>query len=672
MSIYSYIGYAYLRVNHEEVQVKASTPSNSGCANCTQKTRHHPKELIPIGFAAAAFILALIFEDRLHNTFFSIPEYLIFLSIYIFSGWNVLLTAFRNIIKGKIFDENFLMMIATAGAIAIHALPEAVGVMLFYRVGEFLEKLTITRSRQSIKALLAIRPDSANLKIEIGYKKVPPETVNIGQTVLVKPGERVPLDGTIISGSSRVDTSALTGESVPVNLKEGDAILSGMIVSTNSLQIKITKLFNESAISRILHLVENAVKKKAQTERFITTFARYYTPIVVAIALITALIPPFLFQIGSFQEWVYRALVILVISCPCALVISIPLGYFGGIGAASKKGILIKGSNYIDLLNDVDTIVFDKTGTLTKGIFKVTKIAVKNGFTEDEILRYAAYAESHSNHPIADAIKKACGTEINPHLIDNHKEIPGYGVKASVFNKLIIAGNDRLLHKENITHEDCNIQQTAAHIAVDNKYAGYIIISDEERPDTKDAISALKKLGINNIIMLTGDTEKTAEYYAEKFNIDKYHAELLPEDKVRILEEIMENSRGKVAFIGDGINDAPVIAQADIGFAMGKSGSDAAIENADIVLMTDAPGRVPEVIKLSRRIRTIILQNIVFALIIKLTFVLMGATGLAGMWEAVFADVGVTLLAILNVLRVMKEDHPDSIYPVPDDPDLSS
>ncbi len=615
------------------------------------------KNLIFLGVSISIFVSGLVFYETLHPVFYGIPEYVLFLSIYFASGWRILFKAFRNILKGNIFDENFLMAVATMGAIAIHAVPEAVGVMLFYRIGQFLEEAAVFRSRKTIKALLSIRPDYARRKTDEGYVRVNPEEVKIGDIILVKPGERVPLDGIIIKGSSIVDTSALTGESIPAVLKEKDSILSGMILVSGSLVVSVSKSFKESSISRILEMVENAISKKAKTEKFITSFARYYTPFVVVFALLIALIPPFLLGMGSPAEWLYRALVILVISCPCALVISIPLGYFGGIGTASKMGILIKGSSYIDILNSVDTVVFDKTGTLTKGIFKVTEVFSRNGFSRNEILRYSAIAESHSNHPVAVSIKKAYGKDIDPSLITKHKEKAGYGVEVEIENHSIVVGNDRFLHFLNIDHSDCDIERTVAYVVVDGKYAGYIIISDELKDGAAEAISGLKAAGIKKTIMLTGDNKHAAKHVADSLEIDEYHADLLPEDKVDILEEIIKSSKNKVAFVGDGMNDAPVIARADVGFSMGISGSDAAIETADVVLMTDSLSKISESIILSRKTRGIVLQNIILALGIKLAFVVFGASGLSGMWEAVFADVGVTLLAILNSLRILRKSN---------------
>ena len=612
------------------------------------------KELLRLGVLLSIFTAGLIYIKSLEATPYHIAEWIVFLSVYFVSGRNVLLSAVRNIFKGRIFDENFLMTVATIGAIFIHALPEAAGVMIFFTVGEFFENLALAKSRRSIKSLMEIRPEKALLEKEGKYLTVNPEDVETGSMILVKPGDRVPLDGEVVSGDSQVDTSALTGESVPRSIHEGSVILAGMVLLSGSLSIKTTKTFANSSLSRILELVEDALQKKAKTEKFITTFARYYTPLIVISALGLAILPPLLVPGALFSTWIYRALVILVISCPCALVISIPLGYFGGIGGASRKGILIKGSNYIDILAKVKTVVFDKTGTLTTGTFEVTEVYSRNGFSKDYILKTAAFAEAHSNHPVALSIKKAWGGKINESEVSSHEDIPGYGIKAEIGGKIILVGNDRLLHLKNIEHTDCDIAVTVAYVVIDGIYSGYIIISDRIKEDSSEALRELKKLGIQRTVMLTGDNNNTAKNVAEKIGIDEYHAELLPEDKVSILTKIISKSDGYTAFVGDGINDAPVIALADAGIAMGDIGSDAAIETADIVLMTDAPSKIAQAVKISRKTRTIVIQNITIALVIKLVFVGLGITGLAGMWEAVFADVGVALIAIFNALRVLK------------------
>jgi len=613
-------------------------------------------EVLPLVMILSLYAPGVIFENQLHNTFYSIGEYLLFIPAYLLSGWSVLKTAGRNIFRGRVFDETFLMTVATLGAIAIHKLPEAVGVMLFYKIGELFQDIAVSRSRNSIKALLEVRPDYANIQTEGVIKKVSPKTVNIGDIIIVKPGEKIPLDGEIIDGNSQVDTSALTGESVPRTVRLGETVLAGMINKMGVLSIKVTKLFDESSIAKILDLVQNAKSKKAETEKFITKFARYYTPIVVFTSLAVALLPPLFISGATSSEWVYRALILLVISCPCGLVISIPLGYFGGVGSAARRGILVKGSTFLDVLNTVNTVVFDKTGTLTKGVFKVAKIVPQNGFNEQELLQLAAKIESHSNHPIAQSIRKAYGEKIDEFEVKNYEEIAGYGIRAKVENKVVIAGSDRLLHKENIAHDNCLVEGTVIHLAVDDIYAGYIVIADELKEDAREAIQALKRIGVEKTVMLTGDNQAIASYIAQQLGIDAYEAELLPEEKVNAIEKLISaaGKHGKVAFVGDGINDAPVIARADVGIAMGGLGSDAAIETADIVIMTDAPSKVAEAIQIARKTRQIVWQNIGFALAIKGIFIGLGIFGVATMWEAVFADVGVALLAIFNATRAMK------------------
>jgi len=611
--------------------------------------------MIFIIFSSILFTFGLIFKDILHNTPFSCMEYIVFLSGYLLSGYSVLWEALHNIRRGKIFDENFLMMIATLGAIFIHELPEAVGVMLFFKTGEFLQSISINRSKRSIKALLDTRPDYANIKTRSGLKKVPPEEVNPGDIIVVKPGEKIPLDGKILEGNSLVDTSNLTGESIPRTARKGEEVLAGMINKTGLLTLRVNRKFEESSMSKILKLVEDASNKKAKTEKFITKFARYYTPGVVSGAIFVALILPLLIQGANFSEWIYRALILLVISCPCALVISIPLGYFGGIGAASRKGILIKGANYLDVLTKVKVAVFDKTGTLTKGKFEVTEIVPKNGFSKKTLLQIAAKAESRSNHPIAQSILKAYGKKISLSSVKDYKEIPGYGVKAKLEDQEVLVGNDRLLHKENIQHDTCNIEGTVVHIAVNNLYAGYLIIGDEIKEDAQKIVESLKKLGVKKVVMLTGDDEKVAAAIVRRIGLDDFSAELLPEDKVREIERIKESlgKEEKVAFVGDGINDAPVIAIADVGVAMGGLGSDAAIEIADVVIMTDAPSKLATAIRIGKKTHRIVWQNIVFAFAVKAIFITLGIMGMATMWEAVFADVGVALLAIFNAIRII-------------------
>ena len=613
------------------------------------------KELPPVLIAIALLAIGIIFEEPLHNTPYNIGELAVFIPAYLISGWTVLKTAGRNILRGQIFDENFLMTIATLGAFAIHQFPEAVAVMLFFKVGELFQEYSVGRSRRSIKALLEVRPDSANLKVNGTVKQVAPETVNVGDQILVKPGEKVPLDGEILEGTSQLDTSALTGESVPRVVNVGDPILAGMINKSGALTVRVTKLFGESSIAKVLDLVENATSKKAGTEKFITKFARYYTPVVVFLSLAIAILPPLLIPGANRSDWIYRALILLVISCPCGLVISIPLGYFGGIGGAAKRGILIKGSTFLDTLTAVKTVVFDKTGTLTKGRFKVTQIVPKNGFSESDLLALAAKAETNSNHPVAQSIRDAYGQTINEAEVTDYEEIAGHGIRATVKNQVVLAGNDRLLHRENIDHDACDVAGTVVHLAVDGRYAGYILIADEIKEDAAQAIRDLKKVGVEQTVMLTGDNEVVAKRVASQLGLDSYFAGLLPEDKVGVLEKLLiQSGKGKVVFVGDGINDAPVIARADIGMAMGGLGSDAAIETADVVLTTDAPSKVAEAIQVARKTRRIVVQNIVMAMAIKGVFIVLGVIGLATLWEAVFADVGVALLAILNASRVLK------------------
>ena len=621
------------------------------------------RELIPLGISLVLFLVGLIFNQPLHDTPGAIAEYAVLIPAYLISGWSVLTSAGRNILRGKIFDENFLMTIATLGAIAIHELPEGVAVMLFFQIGELFQGFAVGRSRRSIKALLEVRPDTANLIVDGVIREIAPEKIEVGDTIVIKPGEKVPLDGEILSGSSQVDTSALTGESVPRTVRQGETILAGAINQTGSLTVRVTKLFAESSIAKILDLVENASSKKAPTEKFITRFARYYTPVVVFLSLAVAILPPLLIPGATSEQWVYRALVLLVISCPCGLVISIPLGYFGGVGGAAKRGILVKGSTFLDALTDVKTVIFDKTGTLTEGVFQVTQISPYNGYSEKEILTMAAIAESQSNHPVARSIVEAYDRQITASdmtLTDSdvtdYEEIPGHGISAKVKGMSVLAGNDRLLHRENIEHDTCNVEGTVVHLAIDRKYAGYILISDRIKSDAPRAIARLKKAGVTETVMLTGDNRVVAQSVADKLGLDTYKAELLPEDKVVAIEEYLLKSdkKSKVAFVGDGINDAPVIARADVGMAMGALGSDAAIETADVVLMDDAPSKVAEAIGIARKTHSIVWQNIILAMAVKALFILLGAIGVATLWEAVFADVGVALLAIFNASRILR------------------
>ena len=605
--------------------------------------------------ALALLIIGIIFEEKLHNTPFQLAEYAVYVTAYLIVGWNVIASAVKNIIRGQFFDEQFLMTIATLGAFAIHQMPEAVAVMLFYVTGELFQDIAVGRSRKSIKSLLEIKPDYANLKSGVEVIKVSPEEVKVGDIIVVKAGEKVPLDGTILDGTSFVDTAALTGESVPRKVNVKDEVMAGMINQSGLLTIKVNKLFGESSVSRILELVENATSQKAETEKFITTFARYYTPIVVIGALLLAIVPPLLFSGQTFGDWIYRALVVLVISCPCALVISIPLGYFGGVGLAARKGILVKGSNFLDALTQVTTVVFDKTGTLTKGEFKVSEVVTSNGFSKEEILEYAAYAEANSNHPVAQSITVAYQGEIDIAKITKTEEISGHGIKAIVNGKTILAGNDKLLHKENIEHSVCQVDGTVVHVTIDRVYAGYIIISDSLKDDAIEAIENLKAKKIQTV-MLTGDNQYAAQAFAKRLGIDRFYSELLPEDKVKHIEQLIAESKGgKVAFVGDGINDAPVIARADVGIAMGALGSDAAIETADVVLMTDSPSKVALAIDVAKTTRNIVWQNIYFAMGVKLIFIVLGVFGVATMWEAVFGDIGVALIAVFNAIRILKK-----------------
>ena len=626
------------------------------------------RELSLLILAATLFVIQLFFESWLHRQSFSILEIAIVVAAYLIAGWNVLLGAFKTIRKGMLFDENVLMVIATGGALAIHAYSEAIGVMIFYKVGELLQDLAVSRSRRSIRALLAAKPDKAVIKTPDGYREVHPESVGVGDIILVKPGEKVPLDGNILTGSSQLDSSALTGEFVPVSARSGDTVLAGQINKSGSLTVRVSRPFSESSISRVMDLVENATARKAKTEKFITTFARYYTPAVVLIATGIAFIPPIATG-ASFQTWIYRALVLLVISCPCALVVSIPLGYFGGIGKASRKGILVKGSNFIDALAAVKTVVFDKTGTLTKGVFKVKEIVNLNGFSKGQLLEFAAAAELQSNHPIATSINNAFkndGRELNSSMVVDHTELPGQGVKARYGDHLVMVGNDGLLHLESIDHSKCEFDDTVAHIVVDGYYAGYITIGDEIKPGAEKALRLLRQQGVEHVVMLTGDNTSAADTVANRLGIDTLYADLLPEDKVSIFEKLILHNRweGKIAFVGDGINDAPVLARADVGVAMGALGSDAAVETADVVLMNDSPMKMTEAVCIAKQTRRIVWQNIILAFAVKGIFILFGAMGMATMWEAVFADMGTALIAVANSTRIIGKRRLDSTLAV--------
>jgi Cd2+/Zn2+-exporting ATPase len=637
-----------------EVEIEAGDAENKLVS--ASELAENKLTVIKAGLGLVFLILGMVFEDFLHNTPYHFLEYLVFGTAYLITGWKVIASAGKNIIRGQVFNEHFLMAIATLGAFAIDQMPEAVAVMLFYVVGELFQDIALNRSRKSIKSLLEIKPEFANLLVNGVVDRVDPEIVKVGDTIIVKAGEKIPLDGVITDGSSFLDTSALTGESVPKKVGKPDPVLSGMINQTGVLTISVTKVFKESSVSKILELVENASSKKAETEKFITTFAKYYTPVVVIGALFLAIIPPLLFQGQTFSDWIYRALVVLVISCPCALVISIPLGYFGGIGAASRRGILVKGSNFLDALTQIKTVVFDKTGTLTRGEFKVSEIVSSNGFSEEQILEFAAYAESNSNHPIAKSISEKYNRMIDNARIKQTEEISGLGIRAVIDDKTVLAGNDKLMHQQHVEHPVCQVDGTVVHVAVDAKYAGYILISDALKEDAVETIRQLKAKNIQTV-MLTGDNLFVATAVAKKLNTDKFFAELLPGDKVKHIEILMDESKGgKIAFVGDGINDAPVLARADVGIAMGALGSDAAIETADVVLMTDDPSKVVVALDLAKRTRAIVWQNILFAMTVKLFFIVLGIFGVATMWEAVFGDMGVALIAVFNALRVFRRN----------------
>lgn len=607
------------------------------------------KEIIKIVIALILFLVALIvpLENQLINNGLFVISYLIV-------GLEIVLKAIRNIFKGKVFDENFLMVIATIGAFVIGEYPEAVAVMLFYQIGEAFQDYAVDKSRKSIISLMDIRPDFANIQRNGKIDKINPEEVNVGDIIVVKPGEKVPLDGIIVKGTSMIDTSALTGESVPKEIKEQDEILSGCINENGVLEVKVTKKFGESTASKILDLVENASSKKSKSENFISKFAKYYTPIVVVTAVLLAIIPPMIFNRAEWIEWIHRALTFLVVSCPCALVISIPLGFFGGIGGASKIGVLVKGSNYLEALSNTEIMVLDKTGTLTEGVFEVQQINPID-ISKEDLIKYATYAESFSNHPIAISLKKAYGKEIVNKKVSETQELPGLGVRAVIEGESIFVGNEKLMKENCIDYIKSEEIGTILYIAVNNKFAGTIVISDKIKKDAKETIDKLKKDNIKKIVMLTGDKRKVGENVAKKLGIDEVYTELLPSDKVEKVEELMKNKseNGNLAFIGDGINDAPVLAISDIGIAMGGLGSDAAIEAADVVLMTDEPSRVVDAIKISKKTMTIVKQNIIFAIFIKLIVLILSAIGISNMWQAVFADVGVSILAILNSLRAL-------------------
>ncbi|AEX85014.1 heavy metal-translocating P-type ATPase, Cd/Co/Hg/Pb/Zn-transporting [Marinitoga piezophila KA3] len=603
-------------------------------------------EIIRLISALGIFLTALFVKEPV---WLQISLYII---AYLISGGKVLIRSFKNIIRGNFFDENFLMSVATIGAFSIGEFPEAVGVMVFYEIGELLQDIAVDNSKKSIKALLDIRPDYANLLKNGKEIKVSPEEVKKGDLIIVKPGEKIPLDGFIVKGNSMVDTSALTGESVPRTIKENDEVMSGFINLNGVITIKVDKEYAESTISKILDMVENAAAKKAQTEKLITKFAKYYTPVVVFLAIALATLPP-LITGASFNEWLYRALIFLVISCPCGLVVSIPLGYFAGVGALSKRGVLVKGGNYLERLKNLDIIIFDKTGTLTEGVFEVVDIKGFNNFKEKEILEIAAYAEKHSNHPIAESIKRKFGKNITKDNIEDYEEISGYGIKAKINKKEILVGNKKLMSMYGIKTPEIKYNGTIVFVAIEGKFAGYIEISDRIKPGVAEVIKNLKNLGIKKTVMLTGDNKKVAESVAKELEIDEYYAELLPGDKIKLFEKFINGV--STAFVGDGINDAPVLTRADVGIAMGGLGSDAAIEAADVVIMDDDISKLIDSIMISRKTLKITWQNIILVLGIKVLFLTLGALGKTDMWGAVFADVGVTLMAVFNTLRILKK-----------------
>jgi len=613
-------------------------------------SRKMNRQLIKIIVSLLLVIISFLlkFDTELYNN-------ILYVIAYIIVGYDIVLKAIRNIFKGKVFDENFLMTVATIGAFCIGEFPEAVAVMLFYQVGELFQSYAVDKSRKSVASLMDIRPDYANVYRGDEVERVDPDEVNIGEIILVKPGEKIPLDGTIVEGESMLNTQALTGESVPRKVTVNDEVLSGCINNDGILKIKVSKEFGESTVSKILDLVENASSRKSKSENFISKFAKYYTPIVVIVAVLLAVIPPLVIKDALFSDWLYRALSFLVVSCPCALVISIPLSFFGGIGAASKMGILIKGSNYLEALASAEIVVCDKTGTLTEGVFKVQKVDAV-GYSEDDLLRYAAYAEGFSNHPISLSLKQAYNKEINEKLVTKTQEISGKGVLAKVDGKMVLVGNEKLMKEYNIKFQKSDEIGTIVYVAINDEFAGTILIADKIKEDSSKAVKLFKNNNVEKVVMLTGDRENISESVAKELNLDEYHAELLPQDKVSCVEKLMtqKSSGGKLIFVGDGINDAPVLALSDIGVAMGGLGSDAAIEAADVVIMTDQPSKIVDAILLSKKTMRIVKQNIIFAIFVKIAVLILSALGIATMWAAVFADVGVSILAILNALRILR------------------
>ena len=611
------------------------------------------KKGIKIIIALILFLIALIIDFG--NVWINNVIYII---AYIIVGFEIVRKAVRNITRGKVFDENFLMTVATIGAFGIGEFPEAVAVMLFYQVGELFQSYAVDKSRKSIASLMDIRPDYANIEKDGKLEKVDPDEVKIGDIIVVKPGEKIPLDGIVVEGKTNLDTKALTGEPMPREANIGDDVISGCINLNGLIKVKVTKEFGESTVSKILDLVENASSKKSKSENFITKFAAYYTPIVVIIAVILAIVPPLVIPGAEFLDWIYRALSFLVVSCPCALVISIPLSFFGGIGGASKMGILIKGSNYLEALANTEIVVFDKTGTLTEGDAKVQKIEAE-GISKEELLEITALAENFSNHPIALSIKSEYNKPIDEKRIVKTQELTGRGIKATIDEKEVLVGNEKLMKEEKIDYKECTDAGTALYVAIDKKYVGYILIADSIKKDSKKAIQNLKKNGIKQTVMLTGDRKQVGEAVAKELGIDKVYTELLPDGKVEKVEELLKEKspKGKLAFVGDGINDAPVLAISDIGIAMGALGSDAAIEAADVVLMTDEPSKIVDAIHLSKKTMRIVKENIIFAILVKVIVLILSAFGLSTMWEAVFADVGVSIIAIINALRVLRVKH---------------
>ncbi|PAF43824.1 heavy metal translocating P-type ATPase [Helicobacter sp. 11S03491-1] len=616
-----------------------------------QEEHEEHSHWILMGCLIVAFFIGIGLLNFSHTQWIHVLSYVILGFVYIISGKGVFLGAYKNFKKGQFFDENVLMLVATIAAFFIQAYEEAVSVMLFFAAGEFLQDLALSKSKASIKSLLDVAPNIAHLKKENQIIQTTPQKLKINDILVIKPGEKIPTDGIVIKGESSVDQRALTGESIPLSVKIGQRVLGGSINLEGAIEVQVDKLYENSSVAKIIELVQNAAGKKSKTEKFITVFAGYYTPIVFAIALCVAFVPP-LMGWGNLEDWVYRGLVMLMVSCPCALVISVPLGYFGGIGAASKNGILIKGANDLETLSLVKTIAFDKTGTLTKGVFKVTQVVPCEGYTQDDVLRYASCAQALSNHPIATSIKEAYTDTHHTHHIDEYEEIGGHGIRVICDTNLIVAGNDKILHKFNIPHDICDIEGTVVHIALNGKYIGHIIISDELKEDAKEGIKNLRSLGIENITILSGDNTYATKKVANILECE-YFANLLPEDKARIFQDLKLKSNGKSAFIGDGINDAPTLASADVGISMGGA-SDVSKESADVIITNNSILSIVKAFKISKKTKNIIWQNIIFALVIKSIFIILGLFGLATLWEAVFGDVGVALIAMANAMRAMR------------------